>query len=82
MTGVPTERFGFDAEQGWLLMVRLSTRTNLKAREIARLLEAEDFSQLANEDLTLAARLNEHLPSRSRLPSSTTSRWPDHPHDP
>lgn len=67
ITGVLVEQFGLTPEQAWLVLRRLSSLTNLKVRDVARLLIAGYFGQLADEDLELAARLNEQLPSRSRL---------------
>ncbi len=80
ITGVLTERFGLTPEQTWQVIVRLSKQTNIKVRDIARVLETGYFGQLADEDLRLAAVLNEHLPRRGRLPDGDASRAADRSH--
>ena len=76
ITGLLAERFRLNPDEAWSVMVRLSSRTNLKVREVTRVLRAGYFGQLAQEDLALAARLNEHLPPRGRInivsPQTTT----------
>lgn len=67
ITGVLAERLEVSPDVAWSFMVRLSKQTNIKAREIARILSVGYFGQLADEDLALAAQLNEHLPRSTRI---------------
>jgi hypothetical protein len=67
ITGVLAERLDLTPKRAWSVVVRLSTQTNLKAREVARVLYAGYFGQLSHDDLPLAARLNEQLPSTCRI---------------
>jgi ANTAR domain len=67
ITGVLAERFGLNPDEAWAVMVRVSSHMNVKVHEIARVLHAGYFGEVAQEDLDLAARLNEHLPPRGRI---------------
>jgi len=67
ITGVLAERVHVSPDEAWSIMVRLSSHTNLKVREVARILHAGYFGELARADLALAARLDEHLPQCGRI---------------
>jgi ANTAR domain len=67
VTGVLAVRLGVTPDVAWSFLVRLSQHSNIKSREIARILRAGYFGQIAEEDRALAARLNEHLPASVRM---------------
>jgi hypothetical protein len=67
ITGVLAVRLGVTPDVAWSFVVRLSQHTNIKVRDIARILRAGYFGQTADEDRALAARLNEHLPRSTRI---------------
>jgi ANTAR domain len=67
ITGVLAERTRSNPDEAWSLMVRMSSLTNRKAREVARVLYSGYFGRLSQEDLTLAVELNEHLPPAGRI---------------
>ena len=67
ITGVLAVRLSVTPDVAWSFLVRLSKQMNIKVREIARLLGDGYFRQIADEDLPLAARLNEHLPASARM---------------
>jgi hypothetical protein len=83
ITGVLAVRLGVTPDVAWSFVVRLSKQTNIKARKIAQILRAGYFGQVADEDLALAARLNEDLPRSARL-KLDGSRSPTRPspHEP
>jgi hypothetical protein len=76
ITGVLAERIRSNPDEAWSVMVRVSSLTNRKVREVARVLHAGYFGRLTPEDLAVAAELNEHLPPSSRItlvgPRATT----------
>ena len=67
ITGVLAERTRSNPDKAWSLMVQVSSLTNRKVREIARVLHAGYFGRLNQEDLALAAELNQHLPPAGRI---------------
>ena len=67
ITGVLAERTRSNPEEAWSLMVQVSSLTNRKVREVARVLHAGYFGRLSQEDLALAATLNQHLPPTGRI---------------
>jgi ANTAR domain len=67
ITGVLAVRLEVTPDVAWSFVVRLSQHTNIKVREVARILRAGYFARMADEDRALAARLNEHLPPSTRI---------------
>lgn len=58
VTGLVAERYRLTPEAAWEFLVQLSQHTNVKVREIARLIYDDFCGGLADEDLTLATRVN------------------------
>jgi ANTAR domain-containing protein len=67
ITGVLAVRLAVTPEVAWSFVVRLSQHTNIKVRDVARILRAGYFGRTADGDRALAARLNEHLPPSIRI---------------
>jgi hypothetical protein len=61
VTGLVAAHFGLTPERAWQLLVRLSQRSNLKMRVVARVLHDRYCDQLAPEDKPLAAQLDAQL---------------------
>lgn len=58
VTGLLAERYKLDPDAAWDFLVRLSQHTNVKVREVARVIFDDFRGCLADEDWSLAARLN------------------------
>ena len=59
--GVLAERYGLSAEVAWTLLTRLSQATNIKVRDIARVVHADLDGGIGRDDADLAARLNSQV---------------------
>src|SRR4051812_16356526 len=71
-TGLVAGRFGCTTEQGWAVLTRVSQHTNIKLREIARVMvEAHDGRSTA-EDAAILGRVSSQLPGG----------WPGRPTSP
>jgi hypothetical protein len=58
VSGLIAERYGLGTDDAWGLLVDLSQRTNVKVREVARLILDGFEGRIAEEDRALAARIN------------------------
>ncbi len=67
-TGVLAERFGCTSDQAWSVLTRVSSHTNLKVREVARLVVALVDGTLDPADAELVHRLEPHLPGLAPRP--------------
>ena len=56
--GVLAERYGLSPEIAWGLLTRLSQTTNIKVRDIARVVHADLDGGVSSEDAEVAQRLN------------------------
>ena len=61
-TGLVAGRFGCTSEQGWAVLARASQHTNIKVREIARVLVDAHNGQSKPEDAAILARVSAQLP--------------------
>lgn len=61
VAGMLAERFGLGFEEAWNLMVRLSQNTNVKLREVARVIADAYCGALSDTDTPLARELDAHL---------------------
>jgi hypothetical protein len=66
VTGLVAQRYGVHPEEAWALLVRLSQHTNVKVREVARVISEGFAGRVAEEDRALAARLNRLRPAGTR----------------
>ena len=62
VTGLVAERYGLPPDEAWSCLVGLSQLTNVKGREVGRIVYDGFCGQLAAEDRALAARLNDLAP--------------------
>lgn len=71
--GVLAERYGLSPEVAWGLLTRLSQTTNIKVRDIARVVHADLDGGVRSEDAEVAQRLNAEvegaLPLLSTIPT-------------
>ena len=58
VTGLVAERYKLDPDEAWEFLVRLSQNTNVKLREVARVVYDDFCGCLADEDWKLASQLN------------------------
>jgi hypothetical protein len=70
--GLLAHRFGCSPEQGWQLLVRLSQATNVKVRELARIIADAHCGQVRPGDAAVMATLAAQLP-RDRRPGGMLS---------
>jgi hypothetical protein len=68
--GLMAQRFGCTTDQAWKVLVRVSQNTNIKVREVARLLCDAFNGEAHEEDAHLRRELAAHLPA---------SGWPGVP---
>lgn len=72
--GVLAERFGLSADVAWTLLTRLSQTTNIKVRDIARVVHADLDGGVRPDDSELATTLNSMVegtvPLLSTLPEA------------
>lgn len=61
VSGLLANRFQLDQAQAWQLLVLMSQNTNVKLREVARVISAAHAGTLAPDDQSLAVRLNGQL---------------------
>ena len=73
--GLLAHRFGCPPEQGWRLLVRLSQGTNVKVRELSRVLADAHAGRIRPGDTAVMAALAAQLP-RDRLPEDLLSTGP------
>ena len=78
VSGILANRFGLTQERVWQLLVQLSQNTNVKLREVARVISAAHAGTLEADDQTFAVRLNSEL--ERLLPRVAAGRpaGPDH----
>jgi hypothetical protein len=71
-TGLIAAELGIPPDEAWALLVRLSQRTNVKVRDVGRVVVDAYNGRLTGENEALAARLRPHFPAESGLiPHST-----------
>jgi hypothetical protein len=64
--GMLAERYGCTSQQAWTLITRVSSNSNLKAREVARLVVALADGTLEPGDEAHVASIAPHLPGLGR----------------
>jgi hypothetical protein len=70
-TGLVAARFGCTTEQSWALLARVSQHTNIKLREIARVMVDAHNGASKPEDAAILGRVSSQLPGGwPRIPSS------------
>ena len=67
VTGLVAARLGLTPEEAWAVLVRLSQDTNVKVREVGRVIHDAYTGRLASEDQGLAELLDAKSPDGSRL---------------
>ena len=72
-TGILAERFGCTSSQAWAVLTRVSSHTNLKVRDVARVVVALVDGTLEPEDAELVPRLAPHLPGLLPAPGPRRS---------
>jgi hypothetical protein len=61
-TGLLAERYGCSSSRAWALLTRVSSHTNVKVRDVARVLVAQADGVLEPDDAQVLVRLAAHLP--------------------
>ena len=74
--GILAERYGCTSEQAWALIGRVSSHTNVKARDIARVVVAAADGSHDAGDRVLLETLTPHLPGLVKMARPTTSAAP------
>lgn len=67
VTGILAAKLGVTPNEAWDVLVRLSQDTNVKVREVGRVIQDAYLGRLAPEDEELAALLDAKSPNGSRL---------------
>ena len=67
VTGLVAGRLGLTPDDAWAVLVRLSQDTNVKVREVGRVIHDAYCGRLAPEDEALAARLDANAPKGTSL---------------
>lgn len=70
--GILAERYGCTASDAWAYLRRLSQSTNIKVRDIARVLQDACDGSLRESDAQLAATLDGQLPGGLRSRGGST----------
>lgn len=74
--GVLAARYGLSPEAAWALLVRLSQTTNIKVRDIARVVHADLSGGVRRDDRELAERLNDQIDGTVALLSTPAEPAP------
>ena len=74
VVGILAARYNLTTDRSWALLVQLSQRTNVKLREVARVLHDDFDSHPELDDATLLARIAAKLISADPNPSAQRPR--------
>jgi hypothetical protein len=64
--GLLAERYGCSSTQAWALLTRVSSHTNIKVREIARIVVAAADGTSSDQDAEALKQIDKHLPGLAR----------------